>query len=227
MQYIYKYETHCHTSEASACAKSSGEEMVQSYFQAGYRGLIITDHFFNGNSAIPADLDWKTRIDRFCKGYEKAVHAAEELPFDVFFGFEYGYHGTEFLTLGVDKNFLLENSDMLEWPIESFFDKVHQAGGYIIHAHPFRKREYIKEIRLFTQYIDAVEIHNSGNDFQVFNDQAAQYASRNNLIATAGSDSHDAAQLSGSGICFARPLRSIEDFIQELKKKNYTLSMPI
>lgn len=41
----YKYETHMHTSEGSACGASSGAEQVEAYYNAGYAGIIITDHF--------------------------------------------------------------------------------------------------------------------------------------------------------------------------------------
>lgn len=49
---MYKYETHCHTSEASGCGMSTGAEMAQKYKDEGYDGIFITDHFFNGNSAF-------------------------------------------------------------------------------------------------------------------------------------------------------------------------------
>ena len=49
---MYRYETHMHTSQASACAFSTGAEMARAYAAAGYTGIFITDHFFNGNSCI-------------------------------------------------------------------------------------------------------------------------------------------------------------------------------
>lgn len=42
----YLYETHMHTSEASACAGSTGAQMARAYKEAGYTGIIVTDHFF-------------------------------------------------------------------------------------------------------------------------------------------------------------------------------------
>ena len=44
----YLYETHCHTKESSACGLATADEMIAAYHQKGYRGVIITDHFFNG-----------------------------------------------------------------------------------------------------------------------------------------------------------------------------------
>ena len=56
MQGKFLYETHMHTSQGSACAHSTGEEMARAYHERGYTGIIVTDHFFNGNSAVPKDL---------------------------------------------------------------------------------------------------------------------------------------------------------------------------
>ena len=69
----YLYETHMHTAEASACATGTGAEMVRAYAEFGYSGVIITDHFFNGNTSIPEYLPWEKRIELFCKGYENAL----------------------------------------------------------------------------------------------------------------------------------------------------------
>ena len=69
---IYKYETHLHTTEASACAIFDGVKQVRKYKELGYTGIVVTDHFFNGYTCIPADLPWEERVDLFCKGYENA-----------------------------------------------------------------------------------------------------------------------------------------------------------
>ena len=37
----YKYETHMHTAEASACATSTGAEMARAHKEAGYTGIFI------------------------------------------------------------------------------------------------------------------------------------------------------------------------------------------
>ena len=58
----FLYETHMHTCLASACGVSTGKEHAQFYKDAGYTGIIMTDHFFRGNTAVPRNLpDWKER----------------------------------------------------------------------------------------------------------------------------------------------------------------------
>ena len=54
----YLYETHMHTCLASACGVSTGKEHVRFYKERGYTGIIITDHFFGGNTCVPRNLPW-------------------------------------------------------------------------------------------------------------------------------------------------------------------------
>lgn len=77
--YPYLYETHMHTSESSACARSTGREMAQAAKEAGYTGIIITDHNWYGNSCISAGLPWEEWIEQFCTGYEHAKDKGEEI----------------------------------------------------------------------------------------------------------------------------------------------------
>ena len=70
---LYLYETHMHTSQSSACAVSTGAQMARAYKEAGYTGIFVTDHFFNGNCAVPKFLPWKERVRNrtagvFCLG---------------------------------------------------------------------------------------------------------------------------------------------------------------
>ena len=54
----YLYETHFHTSVASACARSRGPEYLERYKRLGYAGIMVTDHFWRGNCAVNRHLPW-------------------------------------------------------------------------------------------------------------------------------------------------------------------------
>lgn len=217
MEQLYRYETHLHTKEGSACSQSTAAEMVHAYIRAGYAGMIITDHFFNGNTAVSSSLPWPERVEAFCKGYENALEAAKGKDFQVFFGWEYAYFGTEFLTYGLDKAFLLAHPELLSWSVDTYFDKVHEAGGFISHAHPFRQADYIKTLRLYPTKVDAAEVANLSHSNKNFDAKAKEYALNNGLLMTGGSDTHDAKRLAGGGMTFQRPLHTIEEFIQAVK----------
>lgn len=80
-RYKYFYDTHVHTSEASACAKNTGAEMARAAKAAGYTGIIITDHAWNGNTCIDPSLPWETWVEAFCKGYENAKKEGKKSAF--------------------------------------------------------------------------------------------------------------------------------------------------
>lgn len=219
---LFRYETHLHTSESSACATYSGAEQARSYKEAGYEGIIVTDHFFNGNTTVPRNLPWEERVHRFCKGYENAKEEGDRIGLSVFLGWEINFEATEFLIYGLDKEWLLNHPDILSWSLQEHLYQVRKSGGFIVHAHPFRQRPYIKEVRLFPEIIDAVEVINVGNCNDEFDRLALVYAKEHKLPLTAGTDAHGKTDLK-SGMAFNRPLMDIHDFINCIKTGSYEL----
>lgn len=217
----YALETHMHTSESSKCAHASGKRMARFYKDLGYSGIIITDHFFNGNTTVPPHFPWKERVRLFCEGYEHAFDEGKRIGLDVFFGWEYGYYGTEFLTIGLDKEWLLKHPDVLEWGVEDYLDRVRADGGLAIHAHPFREASYIDEIRLFPKHVDAVEVINSRNAHSIQDIKAYQYAKKHSLMMTSGSDSHDTEALPGGGMILKKRPQSVGELVSVIKSGKY------
>lgn len=219
---LYRYETHLHTSEASACAKVTAADQVRTYQELGYAGIIVTDHFFNGNSCIPKDLPWEERIELFCKGYEHAKEEGDRIGLDVFFGWEANFDGTEFLIYGLDKEWMKSQPDMLTWSIEEQYKRVHAAGGLVVHAHPYRTASYIPEVRLYPEYVDAVEALNTRNKLDEYNDKALAYARKHNFPVTAGSDAHG-DEKRRCGVEFHDRLSNIQDYITGIMAGKHTI----
>ncbi len=213
----YKYETHAHTSEVSKCSRISAVKLVQLYKEYGYSGVCITDHFFNGNTTVPSELSWSERVELFCKGYQYAYQEGRRIGIDVFFGWEYSYLGTDLLTYGLDKEWLLSHPEVLSIDINQYCDLVHKYGGFIVHAHPFREAEYMDMIRLLPRKVDAVETDNScRTDFE--NKLAKQYSDNYNLLKTAGSDNHSGKLERFSGLQLSRPLKNVNDMVNSIRK---------
>lgn len=220
---MYKYETHLHTCESSACGVSSGAEMAEFHKLQGYTGIFVTDHFLNGNTAVPRNLPWEERIELFCKGYENAKKKGDEIGLQVFFGWEYSDRAIEFLTYNLDKRFLLDNPDLIDIDIHEYFRRVHAAGGFISHAHPFRERDYIPEQRFYPDEVDAVEAINIGNDNELFDIRATEFAEKSSLPCTSGTDIHDVRRFASGGMEFDHVLSDPADFARSVKAYNYTL----
>lgn len=226
-EFPYLYETHMHTTEGSACAHNTAAEMARVYKDAGYTGIIITDHFFYGNTAVDRSLPWEEWVEQYCKGYEHAKEEGDKIGLQVFFGWESAYHGTEFLIYGLDKEWLLRHPEIKDATIEEQYELVRKGGGMVIHAHPYREASYIPEIRLFPDYVDGVEGINASHKFRekkaadgraLYDVQAQEYAAKYNFPMTGGSDTHT-TQMLGGGTAFARKLEDVADFIRAVKNK--------
>ncbi len=207
----FLYETHLHTVEASACAKTAGRDYPSFMKRKGFDGIIVTDHFFNGNSCIPRDLPWRERVRRYCLGYEHALAAAVDMDFSVFFGVEFNFQGDEYLLYGIGPDWLTEHPEIMDLGRRGVYEMVHEAGGIMVHAHPYRERGYLDTIHLAPGVSDAVEVYNAGNeDYQNALDYV--YAQELGVPMTAGSDIHHAVENPLGGMLFERKLTSSLDY---------------
>lgn len=218
--YPYVYETHLHTSEGSKCARSTGREMADACFEAGYTGIMVTDHFYYGNTAIDRSLSWEDWVQEYCKGYEHVKKEGDRIGLQVFFGWESTYEGTDFLIYGLDKEWLLHHQEIRDASVPEQFELVHRYGGIVIHAHPYREDFYIPGIKLYPDYVDAVETANathtskfSTNHYNPeFDKKAVIYAKEHDFPVTAGSDVHSTTLLFG-GVACREPLKNLKDYM--------------
>lgn len=206
--YKYKYEMHLHTSEASACAVSTGAEMARAHKEAGYAGIVVTNHAWGGNTCVDRSLPFKEWVRLYADGYYKAKEEGDKIGLDVFFGWEAGYEGTEFLIYGLTPEWLMEHEELWDADIPNQYRIVHEGGGIVMHAHPYREEWYIPEIRLFPEYVDGVEIVNATHSCHLskshydpeFDARAIEYAKKHNFITCAGSDVHSTTVFGGGVI---------------------------
>mgnify|MGYP002486461360 FL=1 len=142
-----------------------------------------------------------------------------QIGLQVFFGWESGYHGTEFLIYGLNKEWLFEHPEIKDADVKEQYELVHAGGGIVSHAHPFREEDYIPEIRLFPDCVDAVEGINATHESPastshkniLYNEKAIAYAKEHGLPITAGSDQHTTRMI-GGGMLFDRKLSDEKDF---------------
>ena len=226
----YLYETHCHTAWCSACALSSPQDLAQAYYRQGYAGIIITDHFLLGNSAVDRSLPWDQKVQAYYNAYLAARDWASGKDFDVLFGLEHNYgNGKEVLTYGIDLDFLLAHPDIHLLPLSVYADLVHQAGGYLSMAHPFRDRNYINmAVGPQPEYLDAVEVFNFFNKPEE-NERALAYAQETGLPGTSGGDVHsfDSPGLGQAGVAFRRRVRTGGELVEALRSKDFLLHTPL
>lgn len=219
---MFKYETHLHSIEGSTCAHSSARDMVRAYHEAGYAGFVLTNHFIKGNTSVPRDLDWNTRMQMYYDSYLQAKDEGDKLDFDVLFGIEHAYgKGKEILIYGIDLDFLQSHPELQDADIETYSMLVHEAGGILVHAHPHRKRDYIREgIKPRYDVCDGIEVYNACDEMDI-NELARQDAIQLDMIMTSGGDIHRSwdERIGLAGVVFEERMRTNETFVKALKNR--------
>ena len=220
---MYRYETHCHANFCSKCAHSSPAEMVQAYKNAGFAGLVLTDHFIHGYTCVDQALPWQERMQCYYNAYLDAKAEGDKLDFDVIFGIEHAHGGgQEVLVYGIDLDFLLSHPEIEPASLEDFSRLVHAAGGILIQAHPYRYGGWEVPVRL--DLVDGIEVYNAGNDSHK-NRMALQKAAEAPCILTAGADSHAAWEdrVGTSGIALPYRISTGQALVQALKNGDHKL----
>ena len=219
---MYLYETHCHSSDCSRCGHSTVRELVRAYHAAGYAGMVLTDHFVTGSTAVDRKLPWDQQMRQYYDAYLAACDEAAPLDFDVIFGFEHHYgQGKEVLVYGIDLNFLLANPDLDEIPLAVFAERDHDAGGVVVHAHPYRQRDYIDpgfEPKL--ELVDGIEVYNMGDDSADNDRKALAHSRKGDYLITCGSDLHIVSdpKLGNAGLFFAHRVQTGRAFVEALRE---------
>ncbi len=216
---MFYYELHSHTTAASLCSIVDPEAYVKFYLNMGYSGMVVTDHFYHGNTSVNRRLPWDMFIDEYCEGYYRAKREGDKYGFTVFFGFEQKFYdgNDEYIVLGISPEWLKNHPEIRDMQRIEFFKIIREVGGFVIQAHPFRERHYISDIRLSLNYVDAVEVFNLG-DTDEQSRRSYEYAKNLGLPMTSGTDIHsihDREVVGGVG--FEKKISTIEELIEEIK----------
>ena len=214
---MYRYETHLHTSVASACSIFKPEEIVRKYLRLGYAGVFVTDHYLRGNSCVPKDLPYEERVKRYFDGYRAVKKCAEGSGLSVFCGVEISHWGTDFLFFGLDEKWYQDNPELMTDTPKEMCIRARNAGALVIQAHPYRQRGYIDHIRLFPPQVEGIEIVNGCED-DCSNNLARVLAEACKLKVSAGSDIHGVSQKTLAGMEFQEKLQSEQDFIDRFRR---------
>ena len=225
-RYPFRYETHCHSCWCSGCGQNTPQEMAQAYYSAGYAGMILTDHFLRGNSCVDRSLPWEAQMARYWEAAQAAAQWAQGKDFDVLFGIEHAYGDwKEVLTYGIGLDFLAAHPGLHRLPLAEYAKLVHQAGGFLSMAHPYRDRPYINmEVGPQPEYLDAVEVFNFYN-YPEENQKALALAKAHGLQATSGGDEHSVAgaAVGKAGIALRQRVRTGAELVEQLRGKDYCI----
>ena len=101
--------------------------------------------------------------------------------------------------------------------IYEFLDFCHQNGWFVVHAHPFRVRDYINlSIPPVTKGVDGIEVYNHCNKPDE-NAKALELCDQTGLIKVSGSDTHSDTLCGKAGLAFDKKITTPKALVKALK----------
>lgn len=231
-----KLELHCHSGEVSVCASCSAEQLIRHYREAGYSGVVSTNHINRGTYEKMEDWPWKKKAEHFIAGFHVLQDAAGD-DFDVLLGCEINlspilplpsaqldlgwpkYIPNDYLVYGVTEDWLLHIGDVRTMPLGELSNAVRREGFLFVHAHPFRSGTVMQDPDLF----DGYEVYNGNPRHRSNNDLAEALSDLRNKIKTGGSDYHRPDDPACGGIATVERIRDNAALLDTLRGGRYTL----
>jgi len=193
-------DTHVHTNRYSACSRMSPEELIFAAKVFGLDGVVITEHNIIWEAWEIDNLKAKTGAGDFVvlRGQEARVYNKGKLQGDLLvFGF--------YESLKDDIS------------LEELIPRVHQAGGVVIAAHPFRGDLGIGQA-VYEADLDGIEVFNSNHGVRE-NLLAREAQIKLGLAATGGSDAHTPAYVGNYLTYFDDRIENETQLVQAIKQK--------
>lgn len=222
---MYRYELHSHTSECDRDAHLSARELVHLYKDAGYDGMVITDHYIERFYTLwfpedVADLTHAQQVHRWLKGFRTAREEGEKIGFTVLPGAEVRFDGkpNDYLIYGLHEDFFYNVPRLNELgSLEALLALLPET-VCVVQAHPFRNDMTVADPRnLF-----GLEVFNGGTE--AFRNRLARiYAEHYGMPMTSGSDVHELERLAKGGIQTEVKIQTPEDLVAVLRSGNYAL----
>jgi predicted metal-dependent phosphoesterase TrpH len=229
---MFKYEMHVHTSGTSKCSYTSFADMITKYKEKGFDGIVMTNHFYGGYSAVDKNLPWEDFVDAYEKEWLEAKAFGETLDFEVIFAVEDGYkkRGKEVLIYGITPEEFKAEKGYRNFEIEQISEFVRKNGGFIAVAHPFREESYIPDPDITPDpcLLDGVEVNNGSRQNQLRDNRnylALKFAKDNGLKMTCGSDTHESysGAIGEFGIATDVKIKDTKHLANILHSKQYKL----
>lgn len=223
---MYKYELHAHTSDCDRDAHLTARELVHLYKEAGYDGMVITDHYIERFYTLwfPEDVEGLTheqQVKRWLKGFYTAREEGEKIGFTVLPGAEVRFddYPNDYLIYGLHESFFYTVPRLNELKNISELLALLPDNVCVVHAHPFRQGMVVENP---VSGLFGIEVFNGGTE-RFRNEIAKQYACHFGIPMTSGSDTHELERLARGGIMTEHKIKTPEELVSVLRSGEYTL----
>ena len=224
-KYNFKYEMHIHSAPCSGGGIDIRKH-IDTLINNGYSGMVITNHFYNGDNRIDKNLPWEEFVDAYKRDYLYGLEYAQKVDFDLLFGLEeHVGGGQEILIYGITPELIANHPELKMASAEKYIEVVHSAGGLVYQSHPYRARWYVTSPFPLDciDKLDGIEVYNSANELE-WNESAERLAEKLGLSCIAGSDRHSEKSMGFAGIITKERIKNNEDLVRILKNGDYEIS---
>ena len=179
-------DLHAHSHEISRCCRAEADEVLTVAKEAGLDGICLTNHYqkkYVREGGAPA------LAEHYIQEFDGAKQLGEAMGMRVLFGIELTLEKqaqAHVLIYGVAPDFVRENPLLFDLSLEELYPLVHQNGGVLVQAHPFRKEQPLLDVR----FLDGVEINSHPLYRNIFLRETIAAACQNRLQLTSGGDFH-------------------------------------
>ena len=221
---MYKIETHLHTNHVSQCARLKAEHLAKRYYEGGFSGIAVTDHY-NVETWAYRNINVKTnkRVMRtVLEGFYHMEEACAKYGIKVYKGLELRFYenDNDYLFYDFDEELLEDADEIMSLGIANFSKAFRPNGGLLIQAHPFRK----PCVPIAPHLLDGIEVCNCNPRHNSRNDLAWELAELNpHLILTSGSDCHQIGDECAAGILTETLPEDTKEFAALLRSKKFEL----
>ena len=217
----FKTDLHCHTSEASFCAKENAKDTVERYIAEGYSTIVITNHFATYQ---PKSDDYHQFVDWHFDAIELAKEAAGD-RLNILAGAEinvYDYPLDDFLAYGVTRELMHSMDDFFNLKVKHIRQTLCDNNCLLIKAHPMRHGQSMYPV----DEIDGYELYNGYPYWKHLNPIAKEWIfamGADKTILTAGTDHHNNEDPIKAGILTDVKIKTNEQLIDILKNRRYDI----
>lgn len=196
-------DLHNHTNRYSSCSVLTPEKLAYLTVKRGLDAVAITEHNYCWEKGEIENLKEKSGL--------KSIFRGQEVDTDIGHVLVYGFYESVSYLI----NYL------------KLIDRVHNAGGVAVFAHPFRwgqfKTSPDKEIEKIFKSFDAVEIYNSNLNIQEII-RGEEFIKKNKKIPfISGSDSHAPNMVGRFPVCFADNIETEEELVRAIKRHRWNI----
>lgn len=179
-------DLHAHTRGISKCCRIYAERVVEEALGAGLDGIVLTNHY---QKNYVKDGDYAAFAERYVEEFHHTAQYGEGIGCRVLFGIEVTmerYPAVHLLIYGVGEDFPMRYPEMFDFTQEELYRIVHENGGILVQAHPYRRGDNLLDVR----FLDGVEISCHPLYESAYLEKLSSLAAREGLLLTCGGDYH-------------------------------------